>query len=281
MHRTEGDGFITDPIGGQNVFADEDPPARDATQLRYQEANAYQEEIANVILAAGASLNAPSESIQQMVQLRDAINTLIASAVSAEAALRTSGDANVTSYVNSQISAVNAVIAALNASNIADDSAWGLTTVYAVLNQIKLQLIANGATANYQFFSPATLTLVPASGSSWVDAGSKVYMKRPYGSKFLQMWGSISGTIGTAPMENISFDLTNLHADFAGWGGAIGSTWANMAQGYSTGPLIIAVQNTPTSPVSISFQDYRNSGGSNKIPMGGFSCQFNWVGSFI
>jgi len=78
MHRTEGDGFKVDPIGGQNVFADEDPPIRDATQLRYQEANTYQEEIANVILHAGMSLNTAAETIQQMVQLRDAINSLIA-----------------------------------------------------------------------------------------------------------------------------------------------------------------------------------------------------------
>ena len=92
MHRTEGDGFKVDPIGGQNVFADEDLPTRDATQLRYQEANTYQEEIANVILQAGMSLNASSETVQQMIQLRDAIDILIGVQVSAEAAIRLAAD---------------------------------------------------------------------------------------------------------------------------------------------------------------------------------------------
>lgn len=77
MHRTEGDGFIVDPIGGFNVYKDEDPPASDATQLRFQEANTFQEEIVNVILAAGLSLNSAGETVQQMTQLRDAINILI------------------------------------------------------------------------------------------------------------------------------------------------------------------------------------------------------------
>ena len=74
MHYTEGDGYYADPIAGHNVYADEDPPTRDATQLRYQEMNAVTEEICNVILASGASLNAGAETIAQMVQLRDSID---------------------------------------------------------------------------------------------------------------------------------------------------------------------------------------------------------------
>lgn len=74
MHRTQGDGFILDPIGLFPIFADEDPPTRDATQLRHQEANAWQEEICNVILAEGIALNAGNETIQQMTQLNQAID---------------------------------------------------------------------------------------------------------------------------------------------------------------------------------------------------------------
>lgn len=73
MHRTQGDGFILDPVGNFPIYADEDPPGRDATQLRHQEANSFQEEICNVIIAEGISLNAANESIQQMNQLNQAI----------------------------------------------------------------------------------------------------------------------------------------------------------------------------------------------------------------
>ena len=73
MHRTIGDGYIVD--GGKNVYADEDlGSGRDATQVRHQEMNAFQEEIANVIESEGASLNSPSESIASMTQLNGAIN---------------------------------------------------------------------------------------------------------------------------------------------------------------------------------------------------------------
>ena len=74
MHRTQGDGFIIDPVGLFPVFADESPPTRDATQVRHEEANSWQEEICNVILSEGFALNADSESIQQMIQLNTAID---------------------------------------------------------------------------------------------------------------------------------------------------------------------------------------------------------------
>jgi len=71
MHRTEGDGYIE--VSGKKYFADEDPPSRDATQLRHQEANAYQEEIAQAIEAEGITLNTGSETYAQMNQLDTAI----------------------------------------------------------------------------------------------------------------------------------------------------------------------------------------------------------------
>jgi len=125
MHRTEGDGFITDPIGGQNIYADENPPIRDATQLRHEEANSFQEEICNVILHAGASLNSGSESVQQMVQLRDAINLLIANSVSAEATVRFNADG-----------ALTALITSLVANQIGNDSSVSGTKVKDALNTL-------------------------------------------------------------------------------------------------------------------------------------------------
>lgn len=73
MHRTLGDGYITD--AGKRLFADEDlGSGRDATQLRHEEANAWQEEISSVIEAEGYTLNSPTELVSQMNQLNTAIN---------------------------------------------------------------------------------------------------------------------------------------------------------------------------------------------------------------
>jgi hypothetical protein len=74
MHRTNGDGFILDPIKNVPVYADEDLPTRQATQLRHQEMNAIQEEICNVIEDAFITVNQPTEDISQMNQLNQAID---------------------------------------------------------------------------------------------------------------------------------------------------------------------------------------------------------------
>ena len=117
MHETMGDGYITD--GGKRVFADEDlGSGRDATQVRHQEANSWQEEIANVIRSQGITLNNSSELISQMTQLNQAIDSKVA----AEAALRAGGDSTQQSFTTAQIAIVNAVIAALKTSEIANDS---------------------------------------------------------------------------------------------------------------------------------------------------------------
>lgn len=73
MHRTIGDGYITD-IDGKNLYADEDPPTRNATQLRHQEMNAIQEEICNVIEWDMTPLNAPTETPVEASQLNIAID---------------------------------------------------------------------------------------------------------------------------------------------------------------------------------------------------------------
>jgi hypothetical protein len=74
MHRTLGDGYITD-LDGKNLYADEDGIFRDATQLRHQEMNAIQEEICNVIESVpGATLNPDTETPIQAQQLNIAID---------------------------------------------------------------------------------------------------------------------------------------------------------------------------------------------------------------
>jgi len=109
MHRTLGDGRIVDPIGGFNVYADEDPPTRNATQMRHEEANTFQEEIVNVILAAGLSLNAGTETIQEMIQLNAAIDSKISTAVAAEAAARSSADNGLQSQITANAGAVTSL----------------------------------------------------------------------------------------------------------------------------------------------------------------------------
>ena len=77
MHRTIGDGYIVDPTTGHNIYADEDlGTGRDATQVRHEEINALQEEIANVVEFAGYTLNSSSENIDQMVQLRRGVEKI-------------------------------------------------------------------------------------------------------------------------------------------------------------------------------------------------------------
>ncbi len=86
MHRTNGDSYGTaQSAQGANVHVYRDAVVGEyeATQARVEEANAWQEEIANVIEAEGISLNTDAETVAQMNQLNTAINTkLVASRVS-------------------------------------------------------------------------------------------------------------------------------------------------------------------------------------------------------
>jgi hypothetical protein len=80
MHRTIGDGFIVDGVTGHNIYADEDlGSGRDATQVRHEEMNALQEEVANVIEQESIVLNSTTEPPSQMTQLDTAINNKLKS----------------------------------------------------------------------------------------------------------------------------------------------------------------------------------------------------------
>ena len=129
MHRTEGDGYIVD--SGKKVFADENPPVRDATQLRHQEANAWQEEICNVIEAESIVLNLGSENISEMIQLNTAIDKKIMT---------------LSDSVDTDIQNILWVLNALKASNITNDSNINGTKVKDALNWISNYL--NSLAAN-------------------------------------------------------------------------------------------------------------------------------------
>jgi hypothetical protein len=117
MHRTLGDGYITD-LDGKNLYADEDGIFRDATQLRHQEMNAIQEEICNVIEWDGTPMNPDSETPLQAGQLNIAIDAK---------------DQEVYSVVTNE---TDIKIAALEASDIGNDSNITGATVKDALDNI-------------------------------------------------------------------------------------------------------------------------------------------------
>lgn len=117
MHRTLGDGYVVD--GGKRIYADEDIGiGRDATQVRHQEANSFQEEIASVIEAESFTLNPPTETLVQMTQL----NTAIDKKVSDEADWRIAGDAAEAVARAGGDSALSGTISALTSDDIANGS---------------------------------------------------------------------------------------------------------------------------------------------------------------
>jgi hypothetical protein len=71
MHYTNGDSYGVD---GHRIYRDESFPTYLATQLRHQEMNALTEEIANVIISTGVSLNDDTEALSEMNQLNTAID---------------------------------------------------------------------------------------------------------------------------------------------------------------------------------------------------------------
>ena len=124
MHRTLGDGYITD-LDGKNLYADEDPPYRDATQVRHQEMNAIQEEICNVVGWDGTPMNPDSETPLQAEQLNVAIDAK---------------DQEVINELESEI-------AALTANNIINDSNVTGSKVKDALNNLFLS-IGTGINSN-------------------------------------------------------------------------------------------------------------------------------------
>lgn len=119
MHRTLGDNYGIE--SGKRVYRAEVPGVSPPTQVRHEEMNALQEEIANVIEAEGYSLQAGTETINQMTQL----NTAIDKKVSDEAALRTAADA-----------AINATISGLGSDDIANESGVSGASTTAALNTL-------------------------------------------------------------------------------------------------------------------------------------------------
>lgn len=90
MHRITGDGYALD--GTKRIFADEDLPTRNATQVTHQWANAVQEELATIVEDAGGTLQTDSEAISAMHQVNDAIKSRITAAVGGETTNRTNAD---------------------------------------------------------------------------------------------------------------------------------------------------------------------------------------------
>lgn len=152
MHRTQGDGYSSAlNASGQvvNVYADEDlGSGRDATQVRHEEVNAFQEEICNVIEGEGIVLQSPAESVSTMNQLNTAINnklksdrianqstvsggmvtealSYLRSSIETEESDRISGDGSLQYQLNS-----------LSANNVDNDSAVPGSTVKDALNNL-------------------------------------------------------------------------------------------------------------------------------------------------
>lgn len=179
MHYTTGDGKLFDPTAGHDIFADEDPPTRDATQLTHELANALTEEVANVILSTGVSLNASSESIAQMTQLLTAIDK----------------------KDTDSAAALQVIIDALKASDIANDSGVTGSTVKDGLDDLDSRVSSNSSNIAT---NTASILLLNSNGVSNVSA--------------------VSGATVTAALNTLAGILSSLNAsdieNTSGVGGA-------------------------------------------------------------
>lgn len=196
MHRTLGDGFIVDPVGGQNIYADENPPLRDATQVRHQEMNALQEEICNVIEEAGAELNLGTESVQQMVQLKDAINTLISNSVDPEITARQNGDNALQGQIDDHTSEINANTGAISTL---DGRVDGHDTVIGNHENRLTNLDSNFIVADLAG------AITCSDGATWVNINSSIYYKL-MGNIYIGII-LLHGNITVAGPGNIIIDL--------------------------------------------------------------------------
>ena len=133
MHRTNGDSKGTGVgkyDGSIDVYRDENPGSYDATQLRAEEMNAIQEEIANVIRGEGISLQTEAETFAQMFQLETAINTKLA-------ANRITNTSSVPGgAVDDALDNLDAKIDALDSDDIANVSAVSGALVSDALDQL-------------------------------------------------------------------------------------------------------------------------------------------------
>jgi len=194
MHRTEGDGYVTgQPWSGPptaKFYADENPPTRDATQLRHEEMNAIQEEIANVIIAEGYTLQADTETYAQMHQLNTAINWK----------LKTGRIENQSTVVGSYLTA------ALDALKTAD-------TAEAVIRD------ANDKADNGELSSTHLDTLINrlfATPTNLLTTMSKVIGARRTGLRFSRLASPSHGDVSIAPGIALagSTDLIQLQTQF-------------------------------------------------------------------
>lgn len=134
MHRcdnADSNGTATGKYDGTvAVYRDESLGSYDATQLRHQEMNAIQEEIANVIRGEGYSLQTDTETVAQMFQLETAINNKLY-------ASRISNDSGVSgTNVDDALDQLNSDISGLGSDNIANDSTVSGTTVSDALETL-------------------------------------------------------------------------------------------------------------------------------------------------
>jgi len=195
MHYTEGDGKLYDASVGHDVYADEDPPTRDATQLTHESANALTEEVANVIKSAGISLNSASESLAQMTQLKQAIDKK---------------DTDVTN-------ALTAIITALVASAIGNDSNVTGSTVKDAFNENKSRIDTNQNNIADNYNALLALDSSDVQNASQVS-GSKVTNALDTLKTAIDTLDD-KGVINTSSVAgaNVFTALNNLLANFANY----------------------------------------------------------------
>lgn len=247
MHRTAGDGLVTGNTKyetGVNLYADEDPGVRDATQARHEEANSWQEEICNVIEGEGLALHSPAEAPATMDQLEIAINQK----VSRESGYRTVADANLQSQIN-----------ALNSSSIANVSGVSGTGVTGALNTL------DGIIANYlpRGYLSGLNIVCDSTGTAdtWVDieVGECIDATNAY-------------KIGIASQLRKRIDAGWVAGDdVGGWAGSTGSPRTGMYH------YAFVIYNTATGLSEFGFDD--NPEASNLLTVSGYN-RYRRVGAF-
>ena len=251
MHRTLGDNY--DIVDGKRVYRDEIPGVAPPTQVRHEEMNALQEEISRVIEAAGFSLNAGTEAISDM----DQMNTAIDSKIGVEGAVRAAAD-----------TALSAAIAALNASDINNDSGVSGTNVDDALDNLDTA-IANKVMRGYFDGFQTTVDTDTASPDVWMDFYPGFCM-----DSLNQM--PIVYT-GSAMRKNINAVWAAGH-NSGGWAGSVGSVRSDV---YS---YCFVIYRNSDGNVDFGFDDNPNC--SNLLAASGYdryrrveSCL--WTGTAI
>ncbi len=237
MHETFGDGYIT--VGGIRLYADEDIPlGRNATQCRHEEHNSFQEELANVIRAESITLNASDEPVSSMNQLNTAIDLKVTNGVAAEASLRSAGDSTLT-----------AIIAALAASDIDNDSAVAGANVDDALETLKND-VDDLRAAIVTPSVPLPITVV--GGAVWTDTGSWAKYK-PFGSTAfsVMLWGEMKGSLSVATSSLIELDVELMGGV---WTGKVASYLNGLTFGTIAGTAEAMMMSTPAAAIALRFE---------------------------